>query len=209
LSQTLLKLTCPGVPDIYQGSDLWDLSLVDPDNRRPVDYIRRRQEFENIRKLGGEPDAQSASRLLERAENGGLKLFLMWKTLCFRKQSPEVFQQGEYSPLTVQGAKANHVAAFIRTFEKTKALVAVPRLVAGLLGERDIPPTGPEVWQDTEILLPSGVSSCGTSSEEYRDVFTGENINFSQPNAKIAVADLLARFPVALCWLDQSQHQGS
>jgi (1->4)-alpha-D-glucan 1-alpha-D-glucosylmutase len=209
LSQTLLKLTCPGVPDIYQGSDLWDLSLVDPDNRRPVDYILRRQEFENIRKLGGEPDAQVVSRLLETAENGGLKLFLIWKTLCFRKQSPEVFQQGEYSPLTVQGAKANHVAAFIRTLEKTKALVVVPRLVAGLLGERDIPPTGPEVWQDTEILLPSGVSSCGTSSEEYRNVFTGENVNLSEPSAKIAVADLLAHFPVALCWLDQSQHRGT
>ena len=94
LSQTLLKLTSPGVPDIYQGNDLWDFSLVDPDNRRPVDYSRREQVFESIRKWGVNPDVTSVSRLLENPEDGRLKLYLIWKTLCLRKQWPEHFSAG-------------------------------------------------------------------------------------------------------------------
>src|SRR5208282_6643120 len=114
LSQTLLKLTCPGVPDIYQGNDLWDFSLVDPDNRRPVDYIRRQQMFESIRVWGSEPDLLSIGRLLETPEDGRLKLYLIWKILRFRQQQPDIFQQGEYLPLAVEGAKADHVVAFAR-----------------------------------------------------------------------------------------------
>ena len=86
LSQTLLKLTCPGVPDIYQGNELWDFSLVDPDNRRPVDYIRRQQMFESIRVWGNDPDALSIGRLLETPEDGRLKMYLIWRTLCLRQQ---------------------------------------------------------------------------------------------------------------------------
>src|SRR5580700_7567224 len=86
LSQTLLKLTSPGVPDIYQGNDLWDFSLVDPDNRRAVDYSHRQQAFESIRKWGSNPDATSVRSLLESPEDGRLKLYLIWKTLRLRKQ---------------------------------------------------------------------------------------------------------------------------
>jgi (1->4)-alpha-D-glucan 1-alpha-D-glucosylmutase len=204
LSQTLLKLTCPGVPDIYQGNELWNLSLVDPDNRRPVDYIRRRAWFESIRKSGSDPDPPSVSRLLETPEDGRLKLFLIWRTLCFRKQWPDVFQQGEYVPLTIQGAKADHLVAFVRSGERTNVLVVVPRLVAGLLGDSDVPPIGPNVWGNTEILLPSRISC-----ESYQNAFTEENTSFSKPNGKIAVSELVRHFPAALCLLGPQPLQPS
>src|SRR6202045_3630107 len=138
LSQTLLKLTCPGVPDIYQGNDLWDFSLVDPDNRRLVDYIHRQQMFESIRRWSSNPDATSVSQLMENPEDGRIKLYLIWKTLCLRKQWPDVFQQGEYLPLPVHGERANHVVAFMRRIESSSVLVVVPRLVASLLGDSNL-----------------------------------------------------------------------
>ncbi len=197
LSQTLLKLASPGVPDTYQGNELWDFSLVDPDNRRPVDYTQRRQMFESIRMWGTQPDPLSVRQLLETPEDGRLKLYMIWRTLCFRKQWPDVFRQGEYLPLTVQGAKANHVVAFVRKLERVSVLVAVPRLVAGLLGDTDVPPIGRQIWEDTEVLLPASVSS-----GKYWNVLTGENKEFPKSDAKLALSELLTHFPVALCLLN-------
>ena len=212
LSQTLLKLTCPGVPDIYQGNELWDFSLVDPDNRRPVDFARRQHAFANIRGLGSDPDALARGRLLENPEDGRLKLYLTWKTLCLRTQRHTLFQTGEYLPLAVAGAKANHVVAFTRKLEATSVLVIVPRLIASLLNDNDtnidLPPIGPNVWEDTHVLLPS----CD-GSEKYRNAFTGEVLELQTldvkklelqkngPNAKVDVSKVLAKFPVALCLL--------
>jgi (1->4)-alpha-D-glucan 1-alpha-D-glucosylmutase len=194
LSQTVLKLTCPGVPDIYQGNDLWDFSLVDPDNRRPVDYLRRQQLFESIRRLSSEPDKAWAAEMLKTPEDGRLKLYAIWKTLCLRKEYPELFQAGEYLPLEVQGAKANHAVAFIRKHEKTSALVVVPRLLAGLLGESDRPPIGAEVWTDTRILSPCACSA------PFRNVYTGEALDLQRFNGKptIQLCDALLGFPVGV-----------
>jgi (1->4)-alpha-D-glucan 1-alpha-D-glucosylmutase len=199
LSQTLLKLTTPGVPDIYQGNDLWDFSLVDPDNRRPVDYGQRRQAFESIQSWGGNLDATLVSRLLETPEDGRLKLYLIWKTLGLRKEWPDIFERGEYLPLTVQGARANHVVAFTRRFDNASVLVVVPRLVASLLGDSHLPPIGSNVWEDTHIHVPF----CG-SSGKYRNAFTGEVGDPPKADAKIAVSELLAHFPAALCSLGES-----
>ena len=204
LSQTLLKLTCPGVPDIYQGNELWDFSLVDPDNRRPVDFARRQQTFATLRELGNDPDALSRGRLLETPEDGRLKLYLTWRTLCLRKHRQTLFQAGEYTPLAVAGAKASHVVAFARKSEATSVLVIVPRLLASLLDDHeiDLPPIGPQIWEDTHVLLPSW-----DSSENYRNVFTGEVLDvqkISEKNGefvKVDVSQLLAEFPVALCLL--------
>jgi (1->4)-alpha-D-glucan 1-alpha-D-glucosylmutase len=202
LSQTLLKLTCPGVPDIYQGNELWDLSLVDPDNRCPVDYVRRHELFESIRKLGSDADPPSISRLIENPEDGRLKLFLIWKTLCFRKQWSDVFQQGEYVALTIKGARADHLVAFVRSGERNNVLMVVPRLVASLLGDTDVPPIGPNVWEDTEILLPSRIAR-----ENYQNAFTEENASFSKRDGKISVSELLRHFPAALCLLGRQPSQ--
>jgi (1->4)-alpha-D-glucan 1-alpha-D-glucosylmutase len=195
LSQTLLKLTSPGVPDIYQGNELWDFSLVDPDNRRPVDYMRRQQLFESIRPWGSEPDRSAIARLLATPEDGRLKLYVIWKTLGLRKAQPQLFQQGEYLPLTAQGAKADHVAAFARKFENTSVIVVVSRLVASLLNEGETAPIGPEIWKDTHIVVPS----CPCSAS-YRNAFTGEVLDLKKngDGATMNMAVALAQFPVAV-----------
>jgi (1->4)-alpha-D-glucan 1-alpha-D-glucosylmutase len=198
LSQTLLKLTCPGIPDTYQGNELLDFSLVDPDNRRPVDYSRRQQVFESIRMLGSGPDAQAISRLLETPEDGRLKLYTIWRTLCLRQLLPDLFQRGDYVPLTVEGATSDHLVAFARKSATTSVLVLAPRLVAGLLSHRDVSPIGSQIWQDTRVLLP--FCSC---SAKYRSAFTGEVLDLEKSDGGvwIAVADALAKFPVALYFL--------
>src|SRR6202023_2585680 len=128
------------------------------------------QTFESIPTLvSGEPDEAVASNILEDPEDGRVKLYVTSKALCLRKEHPDVFEVGEYLPLTVQGAKANHAMAFIRKFEDQSVLVVVPRLVAGLLGEKDVPPMGAEVWKDTQGLLPT----CDCSKAN-RKVYTGE-----------------------------------
>jgi len=197
LSQTLLKLACPGVPDIYQGNDLWDFSLVDPDNRRPVDYGRRQQMFESIRRLNGETNSASAAELLKTPEDGRLKLYVIWKTLCLRKEYPEVFQLGDYVALEVRGAKANHAVAFIRKFESASLIVIIPRLVSGLLNRSERPPVGAEAWDDTAIQLPECVCS-----RSYHNVFTGEALAVEKTEAGsvIPISKALANFPLSLCW---------
>jgi len=192
LSQTVLKLTCPGVPDIYQGNELWDFSLVDPDNRRPVDYDRRRQIFEELRDQGNSTEAEAIGKWMNAPDDGRLKAYVIWRTLGFRQQHARMFEEGEYLPLTVAGAKAEHVVAFMRQFKGTSALVVAPRLISGLLGEREIPPVGPQVWDDTYISFPPG------TAKRCRNLFSG---NEAEAQDQICVAKVLEGFPVGLCLL--------
>jgi len=194
LAQTVLKLTCPGVPDIYQGTEVWDFSLVDPDNRRPVDYDHRQTIFRDLH------EHHDVKTLLETPEDGRIKLYLTWRTLCLRQQRPELFQDGEYLPLIVEGAKADHVLAFVRMSAKSNVLVVVPHLVAGLLDDADVPPIGDRIWQDTEIVLPF----C-TCSDKYRNIFTEELLETRKSDGggeRISVSKVLADFPVAVCMLE-------
>ena len=191
LSQTLLRLTSPGVPDIYQGNELWDFSLVDPDNRRPVNYERRRQVFESLRGWGNAPNRSSIECLLQTAEDGRIKSYVIWKTLRLRQEQREVFQEGEYLPLEVAGTKADHVVAFARRSGEKSVIVVVPRLIYGLLNNADDPPIGANVWEDTQVLLPSG-----NSGKRCQNVFTGHTANLEM---SIGVSEILAGFPVALC----------
>jgi (1->4)-alpha-D-glucan 1-alpha-D-glucosylmutase len=192
LSQTLLRLTCPGVPDIYQGNELWDFSLVDPDNRRPVDYDRLRKIFEGLKKWGNAPDPSSIDGLMKTPEDGRIKSYLIWRTLCLRQQHPELFQKGEYLPLVVAGARGDHVVAFARKFEGTCVVVIVPRLISGLLNDFDLPPAGPQIWEDTHVRLPD------SGGKHWRNVFTGEVEDWE---TQTSVSKVLAEFPVALCLL--------
>jgi (1->4)-alpha-D-glucan 1-alpha-D-glucosylmutase len=159
LSQTLLKLTLPGVPDTYQGTELWDFSLVDPDNRRPVDYQRRRELLEGLQQdfpEGG--DWQPASQaLLQTLEDGRIKLYLCWRVLSYRRERPWLFRDGDYLPLSVQGARAMALFAFARQRGDDFVLVAVPRLVGRHLGG-DEAATGTAFWRDTRVLLPTGLT---------------------------------------------------
>ncbi|HVI10658.1 MAG TPA: malto-oligosyltrehalose synthase [Candidatus Binatia bacterium] len=190
LSQTLLKLTSPGVPDIYQGNEVWDLSLVDPDNRRPVDYGRRRQVLDCVK---GCRDGAGASpaQMLETPEDGRLKMFVTWKALAVRRERADLFREGEYLPLTVRGTKAAHVVAFARKLGGQIALVAAPRLIGGLVFDGDLPPIGPQIWGDTHIVW-----NLNEGQRVYNSVLSGAPLTVT---AEIPVAQLLSDFPAALC----------
>ncbi len=195
LSQTLLKLTCPGVPDIYQGNELWDFSLVDPDNRRSVDYERRQKLFDCIRRWGNAPHRSVLENLLATPEDGRLKLYVTWKALCLRQQHANLFHHGEYLPLAAAGAKPEHVVAFARNDGAAKVIVVAPRLIGSLLGDldrpsNDRPPTGSDIWQDTHLALPPNLQS-----KRYRNLLTGDALGTA---STIGVAEALGVFPVAL-----------
>ena len=140
LSQTLLKLASPGVPDTYQGTELWDFSLVDPDNRRPVDYDRRRRMLRDLRSAAEAADGdlrELARDLVAVKEDGRIKLFVTYRTMQCRRDHPGLFSAGEYLPIAADGPKAAHLFAFVRRAGDARALVAVPRLVAGLASDPD------------------------------------------------------------------------
>lgn len=198
LSQTLLKLTCPGVPDVYQGNELWDFSLVDPDNRRAVDYSRRQELLQELQKLEKEPGCEPACRarsLLNSLEDGRAKLFLIFKTLNFRRERAEFFQNARYLPLTPQGPAANHVCAFARQLERQIVIVAVPRLTATLLGDKRQSVIGAEIWEQTTLEIPADLYC-----PEFYNVLTHENVRVqaSHSSTFISAADLFNNFPVAL-----------
>jgi (1->4)-alpha-D-glucan 1-alpha-D-glucosylmutase len=188
LAQQLLKLTAPGVPDIYQGTELWDQSLVDPDNRRPVDYALRARLLDELTTAA--PSPALARNLLAQKEDGRIKLYLTSRALAFRAAHPDLFARGDYLPLTAEGSAADHVVAFARRFEDEEIIVAVPRLVAGLLGKELGDPTGPEGWGDTRLIPPEGVE--GT---RYRDVFSGETLSAEIENG-VATFSLGVAFSV-------------
>jgi (1->4)-alpha-D-glucan 1-alpha-D-glucosylmutase len=199
LSQTLLKLTVPGVPDLYQGSELWDFSLVDPDNRRPVDFARRQALLRSIRQQARRSDSSAVSlcrALLRSFHDGRVKLFLIWRTLQLRQQLPNLFARGAYEPLAVTGRHSRHVCAFRRFLPDAERIVVVPRFTLQLTRTGSLP-LGPRVWQDTAIALPAAAPG-----SIYRQIFTGESLN---PKAKrsgqplrLPVAQILRNFPVAL-----------
>ncbi|MEJ8804021.1 malto-oligosyltrehalose synthase [Pontibacter sp. H249] len=153
LCQTLLKITCPGVPDIYQGTELWDLSLVDPDNRRPVDYRLRQHYLLNIRQKENQNTQELHRELLQHWENGQIKLYLVYKALNARLRFQKLFSEGDYIPLTVTGKHKAHVLAFARHYKESWALVAVPLQLTKLVSEDNLP-LGSEVWEDTAVALP-------------------------------------------------------
>ncbi len=186
LAQTLLKLTCPGVPDIYQGCELWQLDLVDPDNRRPVDYARRRALLERAR-------AESLPTLLESWQDGAVKLGLIRRVLELRRASPALFEDGDYRPLQVRGERAAHVVAFTRHLGEQIMVVAVPRLSARLWPEgQQRPPLG-DAWKGISIEMPR-------SPQNFTDVLTGRTVT-SVPRrrtASLLASQLFLTFPAAL-----------
>ena len=179
LSQTLLKLTSPGVPDIYQGNEIWDFSLVDPDNRRPVDYRLRREMLETLGKV--EP-----RELLARWADGRIKLFLTQRILQLRRNQPEVFALGDYLPLQTSGNFRDSVVSFVRKHDQNWVAIIAPRLTARI----GFPPVG-DKWQDTAIDFPQLVE--GTS---WQDIFTSRQIQIQE--RRVMVRDALAALPFAV-----------
>jgi (1->4)-alpha-D-glucan 1-alpha-D-glucosylmutase len=197
LSQVLLKLTSPGVPDLYQGSELWDLSLVDPDNRRPVDYAQRQRLLETLEPLASLPEQERCSQvreLLDGLQDGRAKLYLTWRTLNFRRAHDALFNTGSYIALAVTGGRAEHVCAFARHSEEDLAIAVATRWFVRLCGNGS-PPLGRSTWQDTVIELPNDEAASG-----YKNILTGERLTTTKREGKqvLALADVLATFPVAL-----------
>ena len=196
LSQTLLKITSPGVPDFYQGTELWDFSLVDPDNRRPVDYGLRIKILEELEKREQEISALELAReLVRNKENGKIKLYLIYKTLNYRKNNRKVFEGGEYLPLEIKGDKANNVCSFSRKSGDSIVLVVAPRFFTRLIQQPESLPLGKDVWQDSFVVLP--IEEAGM---KYRNIFTGETVAIVKhtESTVLYVAEILAHFPVAL-----------
>ena len=194
VSQTLCKLTAPGVPDIYQGNDILDFSLVDPDNRRRVDYGRRARMLADL-ESHGDADPAFARALLNDLSDGRAKLFVTWKALQFRKAHAALFKEGEYLPVQVSGARAAHLCVYARRLAGEFVLVILPRLYARLLGESADLPLGESVWGDTAIELPRRLDGA-----ILHNVLDGSVINAEvREGVQIVTAGrALASFPVAL-----------
>ena len=176
LAQLVLKLTVPGVADIYQGSELWDFSLVDPDNRRPVDFTYRRS-------LLAELEHTTAGDIARDWQDGREKLFVTQTLLTLRQEHPDLFAAGDYQPLEIgDGRNADRLCAFARAHTGKAIVAVVPRLTWGLYNDG-----GPADWGDSEIAVPPG----GT----WRNVFTGRLLQHREP---VRAAQLLAEFPVAV-----------
>jgi (1->4)-alpha-D-glucan 1-alpha-D-glucosylmutase len=195
LSQTLLKLTCPGAPDLYQGSELWDLHFVDPDNRRPVDFALRRKFLAEIKRRENERPDDFLTEILANWQDGRVKLFLIYKALNLRQRLKDVFQDGRYIPLSLSGTAANHICAFARSKDTCWAVVAVPRLPTGVFLSGDGPLGRQGAWGDTLLLLPDESPATWLNpitGRALRAADTGEGRNF------FYARDIFADFPVAL-----------
>ncbi len=188
LSQTLLKLTTPGLPDIYQGDELWDLSLVDPDNRRPVDFERRSAMLKDLKNRTGGNILQLITELLAAPEDGRIKLFLLYRALQARRAEPELFQHGAYQKLTVIGSLKANVVAFARELGEQRALIIVPRFPSHLVKDGEYP-LGESVWHETRVLPPAH------SRLRWRDALSGQTV---QGEEALWLREVLQRFPVAL-----------
>jgi (1->4)-alpha-D-glucan 1-alpha-D-glucosylmutase len=190
LTQTLLKLTCPGVPDIYQGQELWDFSLVDPDNRRPVNFDMRESTLEELTRRSQSDDLMGlCEELVRKWCDGRIKLWVTMQALNFRREHPELFRAGKYIPLHANRGKEEHVVAFARVRHREAAVVVAPRLSYTLMKGNVGPPLA-ATWNDSELALPPEIKGA-----QWRNIFTGEVLNVVDG---ALCREIFAHFPVAL-----------
>ena len=181
LAQVVLRSTSPGMPDFYQGTDFWDFSLVDPDNRRPVDTALRSRCLEQADACVGSIDGW---------ESGSLKQHIVRLGLHMRARDPELFSRGDYQPLDVSGPRAGNIVAFARRLQDRSAIVIATHLPAQLLGDSAVPVVPAEAWAGTVALFPAGENST------WMDVYTGRKVNIA--GGRLAIGEALATLPVAV-----------
>jgi (1->4)-alpha-D-glucan 1-alpha-D-glucosylmutase len=180
LAQLLLKLTAPGVPDIYQGTDFWDFTLVDPDNRRPVDYATRAAA------LG---KGESMEALAATWRDGRIKQAILARTLDMRRRHQDVFSEGTYEPVRVEGAMSCHVVSFVRHHGHTEVLVVAPRLAFRQMGQTGRIALDSSIWNDTVLRWTP-------RSPVLVDAFSGADIDI--PQSGLPLAAVCGAIPVAL-----------
>lgn len=188
LAQLVLRMTVPGVPDLYQGAEFWDLTLVDPDNRRQVDFLARHRALDAL-----QPESR-LEELVANWRNGHIKQAVIARILKLRRQAPHVFARGEYIPLPVAGPAGNHALAFLRAGDDEAALVVVPRLCSHAVGigeDAGLPLIHPGFWSGTYAALPASMSK-----RDWLNALTGELLCFH--NTQLPLETLLARLPVAV-----------
>ena len=190
LAQTLLKITAPGIPDLYQGSELWALQFVDPDNRRPVDFGARMSMLEEIEAGLARHPAALVDALASHPEDGRIKLYLTLQALRLRREHPALFLEGSYEPLQASGKRAGNVIAFARRHEGLTAVVAVTRFPSQVQPVRSLR-IDPERWEDTRLTLPPA----GDRAGQWSEVLSGERLPI---DSVLPVGELFRRLPVAL-----------
>ncbi len=196
LSQVLLKITAPGIPDFYQGTELWDLNLVDPDNRRPVNYEHRHQLLEEM-KSSLEPEEKIARlrMALENPLDGRIKFLVTMMALQFRREQAPLFLHGSYQPLETYGQKSQHLCAFARMKDGEFSLTLSPRFFTGLVSDPTTLPIGEAVWEDTRVLLPP---ECAGS--QFQEILTGRIVSPEHQEGKpsLPAAFVFEHFPGAI-----------
>ncbi|WP_455387751.1 malto-oligosyltrehalose synthase [Petrachloros mirabilis] len=200
LSQLLVKMAAPGVPDFYQGTELWDFSLVDPDNRRPVDFAERARLLAELDKASASLSGRLAlmQELFARRADGRIKLFLAAEALRYRRDHCAMFHSGDYVPLEGTGEKSEHLFAFARIHSEGSIVTVVPRLLTRVIPDAHAAPLGTDVWRDTWLTLPAWRE--GTT---FRNIFTGAVLSTVTRDDRqvLPVGEILLHSPVA--WLEK------
>jgi (1->4)-alpha-D-glucan 1-alpha-D-glucosylmutase len=193
LSQLAIKATIPGVPDFYQGTELWDLALVDPDNRRPVDYAARQELLGKVAALDDAALPQFIGDALANPGDGALKLLVAARALRHRRASLAAFERGAYVPLAADGPQGRHVVAFARSHHGAASITVAGRFFASLPAASR--PVGPEVWSDTRLRLPGSLPT-----GPYRDVLSGNRVNLGRDGSDrwLTLGEVFSSLPVAI-----------
>lgn len=193
LAQVLVKLTSPGVPDIYQGCDLWDLRLVDPDNRGPVDFAHRAALLDKIESASSENLSKFIREMVQNWRDGRIKLYLIWKALNLRRSHPQVFLDGDFLTLEVTGRRSSNVVAYARRRRGEWILTVVPRWLAR---SKASPNTVrlPKFWAGSQIALPKN------APQSWANIFTGEALEARHRKRALVLrlSDIFRNFPVAV-----------
>lgn len=184
LGQSVVKITAPGIPDIYQGSELWDLSYVDPDNRRPVDYDLRMSLLQDMQQA----DKSYLANLIKNYHNGHIKMYTIFKALQERRSSNKAFAEGEYIPLQITAGHDEQAICYARVSEDNWYIIIVPKIVAGICNENEFP-LGKTFWEDTFVELPEEFP------QRWVNIFTGTE---QEASRQLYLAEALANFPVAI-----------
>jgi (1->4)-alpha-D-glucan 1-alpha-D-glucosylmutase len=199
LAQLVLKIGSPGVADFYQGVELWDQSLVDPDNRRPVDFECRRRLLGDLEPwlatddaAPGSDRAAAVTSLIDSWPDGRIKLFVSALGMRLRRRRPALFLDGDYRPLVTRGPAADHVIAFERAHGRDSLIVLAPRLTASLATASGVP-LGREAWRSTSVDLPTRRPST------FRELLTGARL---EAIGGLSVSDVFAVCPVAILLAD-------